>query len=236
MKPLSFVILFLGMSVCLPLLGDDSNYYDRLIFSDDFSGEAFGPRWGHFKSNSVVKDGVLMGITGEGSDHAAVDNIRFDGERDLEVTVKFKFASDQAKRFDVWFDDRNYKDSHAGHICQVSVAPTYVQVIDAKEGSFRKDIYTKRKADPNSLTDEEKKLLASKVVRWPVKLALTEWHTLVARTKGDEVTVIIDGTKVGSFRSNGISHETKSLVSLTTNLVDVHYDDFVVKAGGEAKQ
>lgn len=236
MKPLSFALWFLILNACLPLIGDDAKYYDRLIFSDDFSSEGFGPRWGHYKSSSIVKDGVLMGITGEESDHAAVDNIKFDGERDLEVTVKFKFVSEQAKRFDVWFDDRNFKDSHAGHICQVSVAPTYVQVIDAKEGSFKKDIYTKRKQDPNSLTEEEKKLLATKVVRWPVKLSLNEWHTLVACTKGDEVTVIINGEKVDSFRSSGIAHETKSLVSLTTNLVDIHYDDFTVKAGGKSKK
>lgn len=32
--------------------------YPRVIFSDDFSSEGFGPRWGHYKSSSVVKGGV----------------------------------------------------------------------------------------------------------------------------------------------------------------------------------
>jgi hypothetical protein len=63
-----------------------------------------------------------------------------------------------------------------------------------------------------------------------VRLSLDAWHTLVVRTKGDELSVIIDGQPVGSFRSPGIAHDHKSLVSLTTNPVDVHYDDFSIKA------
>lgn len=212
-------------------LGKEAAYYDRVIFTDDFEAGSFGPRWGHYKSNSVVKDGVLVGITGEGSDHAAVDNIKFEGEQDLEVSVKFKFVSEKAQRWDIWFDDKDFKGAHAGHVCQVSVSPTNVQVIDAKEGSFRNDIYAKKKL-PDGLTAEDKKYLQTKVVRWPVKVALNEWHTLVARTQGEEVTVSLNGEQVGSFKSNGIAHATKSLVSLTTNLVDVQYDDFSVKAGG----
>jgi hypothetical protein len=207
--------------------------YSRVIFSDDFSGNAFGPRWGHYKSSSVVKDGVLVGITAPTSDHSAVDNIKFDGERDLEVAVKFRFTSDQAKSFNVWFDDKGYKGSHAGHICQASISPTGVNLADAKTGGFdlTGGLYDRKKA--NQLTDEEKKMLATKAAKFPVKLALSDWHTLVVQTKGDELSVSIDGKAVGSFKSAGIAHETKSLVSLTTNPVDVHYDDFSIKAAAK---
>ena len=61
--------------------------YSRTIFADDFSGDKFGPRWGHYKSGSIVKDGVLMGITPDGSAHNAVDSVKFDAERDLGVGV-----------------------------------------------------------------------------------------------------------------------------------------------------
>jgi hypothetical protein len=203
--------------------------YTRVLFSDDFSGEGFGKAWGHYKSSSVVKDGVLMGITAPTSDHSAVDNIRFEGERDLEVTVRFRFMSDQAKSFNVWFDDKNYKGSHAGHICQATISPTAVQLSDAKTGGFdlTGDLYARKKA--NQLTDEEKKLLATKQQRFPVKISLQDWHTLVVQTEGDEIRVSIDGQSVGSFKSLGIRHDTKSLVSLTTNPIDVHYDDFSLK-------
>ncbi|MEO6740338.1 MAG: hypothetical protein ABIP20_08800, partial [Chthoniobacteraceae bacterium] len=80
--------------------------YTRTIFADDFSSGSFGPRWGHYKSGSAVKDGMLVGITPEGSDHSAVDSVKFDAERDLEVSVKFRFVSEKAKSFNVWFDDK----------------------------------------------------------------------------------------------------------------------------------
>lgn len=204
--------------------------FPRVIFSDDFSAEGFGKAWGHYKSSSVVKDGMLIGITAPTSDHSAVDNIKFTGEKDLQVSVKFRFVSDKAKSFNVWFDDKNYKGSHAGHICQATISPTGVNLADAKTGGFdlSNGLYDRKKA--NQLTDDEKKMLAGKQKRVPVKLALNEWHTLVVTTQGDTISVSIDGKDAGSFRSPGIAHDTKSLVSLTTNPVDVHYDDFSIKA------
>lgn len=221
-----FPLLLSSLVATASIAGD----YSRTIFSDDFSGEGFGKAWGHYKSSSIVKDGVLIGITAPTSDHSAVDHIKFDGEKDLQVSVKFKFVSDKAKSFNVWFDDKNYKGSHAGHICQVSISPTSVTMSDAKTGGFdlSNGLYDRKKT--NQLTDEEKKMLATKSKREPVKLELGEWHTLVTTTKGEEIEVEIDGKKVGSFKSVGVGHETKSLVSLTTNAVDVHYDDFSIKA------
>lgn len=210
--------------------GEEAAYYRVEIFSDDFSGEGFGERWGHYKSGSVVKDGVLVGITPEGSDHSAVDNIKFDGQRDLEVSVKFQFVSDKAKSFNVWFDDKDYKGSHAGHICSFSVSPTVVQIADAKTGGFANEVYERRKAMATP-TPEMQKFLDSKSARMPVDISLKEWHTLLIRSKGNRAEVSIDGKKLGGFESEGIAHETKSLVSLTTNEVDVQYDDFRVKAG-----
>ncbi len=218
------------MKILLPLLllaaSTFAADYPRVIFSDDFTADGFGKAWGHYKSASVVKGGVLVGITAPASDHSAVDHIRLEGERDLEVSVKFRFASDKAKSFNVWFDDKNYKGSHAGHICQASISPKSVNLSDAKTGGFNLEggFYDRKKA--NQLTPEEKKMLAAKAKSFPVKLALQDWHTLVVQTKGDALTVLIDGTAVGSFQSAGIAHDTKSLVSLTTNAVDVEYDDF----------
>lgn len=203
--------------------------YPRVIFSDDFAADGFGKAWGHYKSASVVKGGVLVGITAPTSDHSAVDHIRITGEQNLAVSVKFRFVSEKAKSFNVWFDDKNYKGSHAGHICQASISPTGVNLADAKTGGFdlTSGLYDRKKA--NQLTDAEKKMLAAKASRHATKLSLQEWHTLVVQTLGDEMTVIIDGKAVGSFKSAGISHETKSLISLTTNAVDVEYDDFSIK-------
>ncbi|HSH96309.1 MAG TPA: hypothetical protein VK968_19335, partial [Roseimicrobium sp.] len=132
-----FSSLFLATVVVTSAVAAESaGYYNRTIFSDDFAADGFGKRWGHYKSSSVVKDGMLIGITAPTSDHSAVDSIKFPGERDLEVSVKFRFLSDKAKSFNVWFDDSGYKGSHAGHITSVSVAPKSVNIADAKTGGF----------------------------------------------------------------------------------------------------
>jgi hypothetical protein len=226
-------VLALSITATLALAAAPDASYPRTIFSDDFSAPAFGKAWGHYKSGSVIKDGMLVGITPEGSDHSAVDSIKFDGERDLQVSVKFRFVSDKAKNFNVWFDDKNYKGSHAGHICQATISPKGVAISDAKTGGFNLEggFYDRKKA--NQLTPEEKAMLATKAKNFPNALSLQDWHTLVVQTKGDELIVSIDGQQVGSFKSAGIAHDTKSLVSLTTNAVDVHYDDFSLK--GAAK-
>jgi len=231
MKAILPILLF-SFTATLALAQIPADYYPRSIFSDDFSGSGFGKRWGHYKSGSVIKDGVLVGITPEGSDHSAVDSITFDPERDLEVSVKFNFVSDKAKSFNVWFDDKNYKGSHAGHICSVSVSPSVVVISDAKTGNFRNDIYDKKKT-PEGLSAEDKAMLLTKMKNFPVTLKLQEWHTLVVRTKAEDVEVTIDGKAVGALKSEGVGHETKTLVSLTTNQVDVQYDDFSIKAAAK---
>src|SRR5690349_4942914 len=98
-------VLALSLTAAVAL-AESPAAYPRTIFSDDFSGSGFNKRWGHYKSGSVVKDGVLVGITPENSDHSAVDNVVIEPERDLEVSVKFKYVSDKAKGFNVWFDDK----------------------------------------------------------------------------------------------------------------------------------
>jgi len=231
MKPL-LSLLFLSFTATLALAEIPADYYPRAVFSDDFSGTEFGKRWGHYKSSSVIKDGVLVGITAEDSDHSAVDNVKIDPERDLEVSVKFRFVSDKAKSFNLWFDDKNYKGSHAGHICNVNVSPTSVTIGDAKTGTFRNDIYEK-KSKPEGLSAEDKDYLKTKTKNLPVTLSLQDWHTLVVRTKADEIEVNLDGKAVGSFKSEGVGHETKTLISLTTNRVDVNYDDFSIKAAAK---
>ena len=224
-----YPLCLLAFSACAALAQAPATYYSRTVFSDDFSGDGFGKRWGHYKSASVVKDGVLTGITPEGSDHSAVDNVVIPAEKDLEVSVKFRYLSDKAKSFNLWFDDKGFKGSHAGHICNVNVSPTAVSIGDAKTGNFRNDIYEKKKT-PGGLSAEDKIFLKTKNASFPVKLSLQDWHTLEAHTKGDQIDVSIDGKAVGSFQSEGIAHDTKTLVSLTTNQVDVQYDDFAIKA------
>ncbi len=204
--------------------------YDELIFQDDFEKDGFGERWSHYKSESEVKGGVLIGKTIDINDHAGVDAIRFEtGKRDLEISVKFNFVGETAEKFNVWMDDKDYKGSHAGHICSVFISPTSGNISDAKTGNFENTIYEKRKGGAE-LDEATQEMLKAKTMTFPLDLKRETWHTLLIQTKGDEVVVSVNGYEVGKLKSEGLAHETKSVVSLTTNIDDVHYDDFVIRA------
>lgn len=214
--------------------GDDkkeaASEYDELIFQDDFEKDGFGERWSHYKSESEVKGGVLIGKTIDINDHAGVDAIRFEtGKRDLEISLKFNFAGETAEKFNVWMDDKDYKGSHAGHICSVFISPTSGNISDAKTGNFENTIYEKRKGG-TALDPETEAMLKTKTATFPLDLKRETWHTLLIQTKGDEVVVSVNGYEIGKLKSEGLAHETKSVVSLTTNIDDVHYDDFVIRA------
>ncbi|RYD33865.1 MAG: hypothetical protein EOP87_10245, partial [Verrucomicrobiaceae bacterium] len=170
--------------------------YGKVLFEDDFSKEGFGERWGHYKSGSTVKDGVLQGFSPDPSDHAAVDNVKIEGQQDMEVSVRFRFMGEKGRQLDVWLDDWGFKGSHAGHICRVSVGRNHVSMTDAKEGSFRKDIYEKKKAG-GELDKETLKSLEGKSAKFDLRIKPDEWHTLTVRTTGDEVTALVDGKKIG---------------------------------------
>ncbi len=214
--------------------GDEEKlYYKELVFEDDFSGEEFGELWRHYKSESVVKDGVMIGKTVDIKVHAGCDSVRFEGRRDMEVAVKFNFVGEEAERFNVWFDDKDYKESHAGHISSISISPTSLSISDAKTGNFKNEIYEKRKS-PEGLDKETEELLKTKTVRFELELDREKWYELLIRTKNDKLVVKIDGKEVGEFQSEGVAHMTKSLVSLTTNVNDVHYDDLVIKASSNS--
>lgn len=228
-----YSLLLVSLCSTAALAEIPADNYKRTIFSDDFSKDGFGKEWTHYKSASVVEGGVLKGITTPESDHAAVDVIRIAPEQDLEVSVKFQFVSEQAKGFNVWLDDKDYKGAHAGHICSITVNPNAVTIADAKSGTFSNEIYAKKKATPPTLTDEDKANMAKWTKSFPNKLSFKEWHTLTLRTQKEDIEVSIDGKIVGTFQSPGVGHDHKTVVSLTTNRVDVIYDDFSIK--GTAK-
>ena len=210
---------------------EGESYYSEEIFFDDFSGEGFGERWSHYVSESVVQDGVLVGKTIDINNHAGVDAIRFEGRQDVEFSVKFRFAGPEAERFNVWFDDKALVEAHAGHVCNVTVSPTSVTITDAKTGNMENSIYEKKKS-AEGLDDETKALLETKTKRFEVDFEKDkdEWHDLLVQTKGEVLTVFIDGKEIGSLESEGIAHETKASVSVTTYANDVHYDDYTIRA------
>lgn len=213
--------------------GDAASEYTEVMFTDDFTAADFGKEWGHYKSESILKGGVLIGRSIDVKDHAGCDSVKFEGRQDLEISVKFNFAGEEAERFNVWMDDKDFTGSHAGHICSVFISPTGGNISDAKTGAFENTIYEKRKGGAE-LDDATKEMLAKKTVNFTIELKRETWHTLVIKTKGDLVTVSVNGYEIAKMQSEGVAHPTKSLVSLSTYANDVHYDDFSVRAAKAA--
>lgn len=202
------------------------DHFKQVIFEDDFSADKLSKSWGMYKSASIIRDGVMVGITPEDAGHPSVNTIRIEPQADLEVSVRFKFAG--SKNFQVMYRDRTCKSSHAGHICHVAVSLKSLVMHDGKTGIFRKDIRDARKAK-KKLDDSIVQLLKTKSSRHKLDLDQASWHQLVIRIQGDAMETFIDGKFIGRFQSEGLAHSTKDQVNLTTGQREMLYDDFQIK-------
>ncbi|MCD0462883.1 family 16 glycoside hydrolase [Roseiconus lacunae] len=223
----TIVVLSLTLVACNLVSNLRAEEFDTLLFSDEFESESLDRRWGSWKSESMIRDGVLVGITPKDADHPSVNSIDFEPQSDLEISVSFRFQGSPS--LSVMIRDLDYKGSHAGHICHVAIKPNSVTLYDGKTGLFRKDIRDKRKAG-QKLDAKTKALVKRKTSRNSVKLDQDAWHDLVIRISGDVMEVFVDGEKTGRLRSEGIAHATKSNMNLTTVDREVLYDHFALRA------
>ncbi|MBI1313174.1 DUF1080 domain-containing protein [bacterium] len=200
--------------------------FKTVLFEDDFSGTELKKEWGSWKSESVVRDGVLVGITPKDADHPSVNSIKLPPLSDLEIAVSFKFAG--SKRFNIMIRDLDYKGSHAGHICHVGVNHDSVVLYDGKTGIFLKEIRDKRQAG-TKLDQATQDMLKTKQSWNKVEMDPEKWHDLVIRIEGDVMKTWIDGKLSGTLKSEGIAHPTKSNMNITTVDREVLYDNFSIR-------
>lgn len=225
MKTTQTVLLFVIACVAGSRL--HAQQFHTTLFADEFNGSELNQRWGSWKSESVVRDGVLVGITPKDADHPSVNQIEFPPQSDLEIGVSFQFQGSPS--FSVMIRDLSYKGSHAGHICHVAVRPDKLTLYDGKTGIFKKEIRDKRKAG-EKLDEATQAMLQTKTSRHDLKLDPQAWHDLRIRIEGDVMQVFIDGEKAGQLKSEGIAHASKSNMNLTTVDREVHYDHFALRA------
>ena len=200
--------------------------FEHVLFEDDFSGAELKEEWGSWKSATVTRDGVMVGITPKDADHPSVNSLKLPPLGDMEVELSFHFAG--SNRFNVMFRDLDYKGAHAGHICHVSISDKGVTIFDGKTGIFANQYYDKKKAG-GKYTDEEKAALATTKAVYKAEIDPEPWHKLLIRIEGDLLTVWIDGESVGTLKSEGIGHASKSNMNITTIEREVHYDDFAIR-------
>ncbi len=201
------------------------NDYTKQVFADDFSASRLSNKWKLYKSASVIRDGVLVGIEQKNGGHAAVHSIKLDPFSDVELNVDIRFEGSRATN--LTFNQHKFKESHAGHICRVIISPKKIILRDGKTGIFKNEIFEMKKAGP--LDAATKALLKTKEAGFPVKLKPDQWYSITVRIKDDVMQALIDGKLVGSLRSEGIAHATKDKIGLVAPKQEMHFDNIVVK-------
>lgn len=198
----------------------------ELIFSDDFersesqeTQDEPGKGWGtnsksRAKGNKQVdlRDGAMYIYIHSEADHA-VSVTQPAVFTDGAVGLRFKLE-DAKDSLGLDFADLECKEVHAGHLFVAKVDPKKVVCQDLKTGNMRLDIRETRLAK-ETLSEEQKEALKGKDKSFPRETSVGEWHDLLVSVAGDELSVEVDGKKVGSLSAPGIAHPTKRLLRLS---------------------
>lgn len=227
MKPLALLLLLL---VALPVLGADDiakvKTHGTLLFADDFNRDESQPDkeeiGGGWTSNSAwrakghkqvdLDNGAMHVTRHKEADHgvAIFHDVAF---QDGAVELKFKLGPGDDLGLD--FVDRELKTVHAGHLCIARITLKNLTLTDSKTGTMDNKIRERRLAGDKS--PELTALLKTKTKAFPQKLSADEWHTLLVVVEGDAMRATVDGKFVGEFKSEGIAHPTKHMITLAVN-------------------
>ncbi len=197
-----------------------------LLFQDDFNRdepvagkEDIGNGWtsnsawrakGHQQVDLV--EGAMHVTKHPEADHgvAIFHNVAF---QDGAVLLKFKLAPGDDLGLD--FVDRELKTVHAGHLCITRVTLKNLSLTDSKTGAM--NLAIKERREKGDKSPELTQLLKSKTRSFPIDLKADDWHSLLVVVEGDEMRATIDGHAIGSFKSEGMAHPTKRMITLAVN-------------------
>ena len=200
----------------------------ELIFSDDFQRSDLG-QWKVVIPGFRVGDGMLI-ATQDRADHGSVGRIYLPMQ---DVIMSFRFRLAGSPRFNVVFDDKNYKGSHAGHICRVAVATKQIRLGDDKEGIMRNDIFAMRRDVARKQQADQ--LLVGRGSSVKANLESNRWYSMTVEVLGDAMRVTLDDQPIGFLRSPGLAHPTKQSVHFTVSGSETHFDDVKIWSAVPAK-
>lgn len=216
----------------LTMYGDSQ--YGALIFEDNFERvesqelkDEPGNEWttssektakGHKQVD--LKEGHLYIYTHAEANHATSVRHAFNF-KDGSIGLRLMFDHEK-ESIKLNFTDMHEKSVHAGHLFNVELSTTAVKFSDLKTGVM--NLKMRKAKKENKLTIEQKKGLATKNKIYPHKLETKTWYDVIATVKGDTVQCRINGKMIGEFESEGIGHESKSLIRLLVPKT-VHVDD-----------
>ena len=189
-----------------------------LIVADDFERDQLSP-WRQVCQTFTIADGVMKGSQTR-DDHGAVGSIKAAFQ---DGVIEFKFRFEGATSINAVWDDKDWRGTHAGHICRVAITPKQIRLGDDKEGVMRNDIFEMRK-DPARKAEADK-LLVGRGQAIATKIEPQRWYRMRVEIVGDEMRVSLDDKPVGYLKSPGLAHPTKSDFHFTVSGKDALFDD-----------
>jgi hypothetical protein len=187
-----------------------------VVFEDSFERSELGDRWRIIVPSFSIEDGRLVGQEEPERKHNTISRVPLVFRN---AVFEFSFRLTDGEGLHLVINDENYEKAHAGHICRVSFSPSHVRISDDRDGAFRKDLYQAFLASGRTT---ERYLLDKQI---PKSLDPKQWYKGRIVLIGDQIEVMIDEERIGSFRSPGIGHPTKSDFGFATVGKMIELDD-----------
>ncbi|MDA7641110.1 hypothetical protein N8787_05665 [Opitutaceae bacterium] len=205
--------------------GDESAGGDSVVaFEDSFERSELGDPWSIIIPSFSIEDGRLIGREVPERNHTSISRVPLAFRNGV---FEFSFRLVDAEGLHFVINDQNCEEAHSGHICRVSFSPTQVKISDDRDGAFRKDLY---QAFRDSGRTTKRIFIDTSI---PFSFDSEQWYKARINLIDDQMKVMIDGTSIGSFRSPGIAHPTKTDIGFVTKGNIVEIDDVRVSNIGD---
>ena len=190
-----------------------------VVFEDSFERSELGHPWSIIIPSFSIEDGRLICREVPERNHTSISRVPLAFRNGV---FEFSFRLTDAQGLHFVINDQNCEEAHSGHICRVSISPTQVRISDDRDGAFRKDLY---QAFRDSGRTSKRIFIDSNI---PFSFDSEQWYKARINLTNDQMEVMIDGKPIGSFRSPGIAHPTKTDIGFVTKGNVVEIDDLRV--------
>ena len=206
--------------------GDESIEGESVVlFEDSFERSELGDPWRIVVPSFEIKDGRLVAHQASAKAHTTISRVPLEFRN---AVFEFSFRLTDGDDLHLVLNDQNCAEAHSGHISRVTFSANRVRISDDRFGAFRDDQYRAFLASDRTM----KRDIYDAIIA--VSLDPEKWHQARVNLADDMMEVTIDGTFIGSFRSPGMGHPTKTDFGFVTkgNLIEVD-DVRVIGAGRE---
>ena len=195
-----------------------------VLFEDSFERSELGAPWRIVVPSFEIKKGRLVAHQTSPEAHTTISRVPLEFRN---AVFEFSFRLTDGDDLHLVLNDQNCEEAHSGHISRITFSATRVRISDDRYGVFRDDQYRAFLASGRTI----KRDIYDAVLA--VSLDPQKWHRARVNLVDDMMEVMIDGTFIGSFRSPGLGHPTKTDFGFVTkgNLIEV--DDVRVSQVGQ---